>query len=209
MTAKLRWSGTLQGVQPRIDLGRSFDQRYHSYLGYLLLVDGQVGEERGTFTVRVGPAAQAKHGFRAGDRVSGFAHVVVDRNAEAAHFYKASALEVVERPSPGPSAPPPWIGIPPVLGVYRERGHRRLDARTYEASCRTCQWGCRMAVTMVIDQWNPAVVERRFETFCYGPKSCALYRAGPRRKVPGRKGMSYTEEDWVDEDSTRGRGEDE
>jgi hypothetical protein len=49
----------------------------------------------------------------------------------------------------------------------------------------------------------------RFETFCYGPKSCALYRAGATRKVPGRKGMSWEEEDWVDEDATEHRGPDE
>ena len=36
--------------------------------------------------------------------------------------------------------------------------------------------------------------------YSYGPKSCSLYRAGPTRKVPGRKGMSWEEEDWVDED---------
>ena len=28
-------------------------------------------------------------------------------------------------------------------------------------------------------------------------------------KVPGRKGMSYTEEDWVDEDATSHREDDE
>ena len=63
----------------------------------------------------------------------------------------------------------------------------RLDARAYEAKCRACLWGCRMAVEMVIDRWKPDVREHRFETFCYGPKSCARYRAGPTRKVPGRR----------------------
>jgi len=29
------------------------------------------------------------------------------------------------------------------------------------------------------------------------------------RKVPGRKGMSYTEEDWVDDDATSHRGPNE
>ena len=37
----------------------------------------------------------------------------------------------------------------------------------------------------------------------------AIYRAGPTRKVPGRKGMSCTEEDWVDEDATSHRGLDD
>jgi hypothetical protein len=47
------------------------------------------------------------------------------------------------------------------------------------------------------------------ETFCYGPKSCSFYKAGPMRKVPGRKGMVWEEEDWVDEDATAHRTMDE
>ena len=43
-----------------------------------------------------------------------------------------------------------------------------------------------MPVEMIIDQWNPANKRYRFETWCYGPKSCALYKAGPVRTVPGR-----------------------
>jgi hypothetical protein len=66
-----------------------------------------------------------------------------------------------------------------------------------------------MAVTMIIDQWNPGVVKHRLEAFCYGPKFCPLYRPGAARKVPGRRGMSYTEEDWVDEEATRHRGAEE
>ena len=49
----------------------------------------------------------------------------------------------------------------------------------------------------------------RFETFCYGPKSCQLYKAGPNRVVPGRKGMTWEEYDWVDEEYTAHRKEDE
>ena len=35
------------------------------------------------------------------------------------------------------------------------------------------------------------------------------YRAGPTRKVPGRKGMTWEEEDRVDEEATAHRGPDE
>jgi len=42
-----------------------------------------------------------------------------------------------------------------------------------------------------------------------GPKSCPFYRAGATRKVPGRRGMTWEEEDWVDEDTTSHRGPDE
>jgi hypothetical protein len=64
------------------------------------------------------------------------------------------------------------------LETYRSRGHRRLDTRTYDAKCTTCIWGCRMPVDMIIDHWNPSKKQYRFETFCYGPKSCSFYRPG-------------------------------
>ena len=66
-----------------------------------------------------------------------------------------------------------------------------------------------MPVEMIIDQWNPSQKKYRFETFCYGPKSCLFHRSGPTRKDPGRKGMSWEEEDWVDEDATSHRGPDD
>lgn len=67
-----------------------------------------------------------------------------------------------------------------------------------------------MPVELIVDQWNPRVRGHRFETFCYGPKSCPAYRAGPTRKAPGRKkGMQWEEEDWVDEGATAHRGADE
>jgi hypothetical protein len=66
-----------------------------------------------------------------------------------------------------------------------------------------------MAVEIIIDQWNPEKKKYRLETFCYGPKSCAFYKAGPTRKVPGRRGMTWEEEDWVDEDAVSHRGMDE
>jgi len=95
------------------------------------------------------------------------------------------------------------------LSVYRERGHRRLDARTCGTKCSVCIWGCKMAVEMVVDQWNPSHKRYRDETFSYGPLSCSLYRAGPTRKVPGRKGTTWEEEDWVDEDAVSHRGPDD
>lgn len=36
-----------------------------------------------------------------------------------------------------------------------------------------------------------------------------MYNAGPAPQVPGRKGMSYAEEDWVDEDATAHRWPDD
>jgi len=209
MTEKLNWQGTLLAIQPRIRLTRSFDERSHSYLGYALRVQGTVGTEEREILLGIGEAAQAKHGFQAGDVLVGKAEPVADPKTESVEFYKVSGLKVIQRATEQASASPPWLGVPPELTVYRERGHRRLDAKTYEARCASCFWGCRMAVEMIIDQWNPGQKKYRFETFCYGPKSCSLYRPGPTRKVPGRKGMSWEEKDWVDVDATAHRGKDE
>jgi hypothetical protein len=207
--AKVGWRGTLLAVQPRIRLTRSFDQRHHSYLGYVLFLRGAVAGEARAFSIGIGKSAQAKHAFRAGDEVSGEAAAVADPQMEPAEFYKASALKVLARGAQTAAPPPPWRGVPPALETYRARGHRRLDARTYEAKCRACIWGCRMPVELIVDQWNPQVRGHRFETFCYGPKSCPAHRAGPTRKAPGRKGMQWEEEDWVDEEATAHRGAEE
>jgi hypothetical protein len=137
--------------------------------------------------------------------VEGTSLPVQDERAEPVEYYKTSGLKLLARASVGQETPPPWHGLAPELSVYRERGHRRLDPKTYESRCTSCIWGCRMPVVMIVDQWNPSRKRYRFETFCYGPKDCSFYRSGTTRKVPGRKGMSWEEEDWVDEQETSGR----
>ena len=206
---KLAWAGRLTGVQPRIRLLRSFDQRHHSYQGYVLRVNGTCGPETGEFLIAVGKGAHQKHRFRAGMELSGQSVPLDDLRLEVAGFYKTSSLKVLKEAEGELAAEPPFLGVPPDLPTYRARGHRRLDARTYETKCTTCMWGCRMPVEMIVDHWNPSQKKYRFETFCYGPKSCGVHRPGPTRKVPGRKGMSYTEVDWVDEDATSHRGPDD
>jgi hypothetical protein len=209
-TEKTAWSGQVLAVQPRIRLLRSFDQRSHSYLGYVIRIEGTCGGELSEFLIGVGKGAHAKHGFCRGMIISGVAAPVPDERLETAGFYKASQVKVLERPETNTrSTTPPFAGVAPDLEQYRERGHRRLDARTYESKCLTCIWGCKMPVEMIVDHWNPSEKKYRFETFCYGPKSCMFYRAGKTRVVPGRKGMTWEEEDWVDEDETSHRGPDE
>jgi hypothetical protein len=208
-TDKIEWSGRIQAVQPRIRLMRSFDERSHSYLGYVLRIDGICDDETGEFLIAIGEGAYKKHQFKAGMELKGQSVSVNDPRRETAELYKTSGLKVLKDAESGKRSGPPFLGVPPDLETYRSRGHRRLDGRTYEAKCLACIWGCRMPVEMIIDQWNPSKKQYRFETFCYGPKSCSFYRAGPTRKVPGRKGMSYTEEDWVDEDATSHRGPDD
>ena len=196
-------------VQPRIRLLRSFDERSHSYLGYALSIKGVFDNDERECSVGIGKAAQEKHQFRIGDGLKGASHPVLDPRTEVVAYYKTSKLERIKRADDSLINSPPWTGVPPALEVYRERGHRRLDAGTYGSTCRQCIRGCRMPVEMIIDQWKPDKMQYRTETFCYGPKACVLYKAGPTRKVPGRKGMTWEEEDWVDEDAVSHRGMDD
>jgi hypothetical protein len=207
--SKLNWVGTVIGVQPRIRLTRSFDERYHTSLGYSLRIQGQIDDEPGELLIGIGKAAQAKYQFQVGDKISGRSAPVANPKLESVDYYKTAGLKIIQHAAVNKHSSPPWHIIPPELEVYRERGHRRLDTRTYKTKCHCCTWGCQMAVEMVVDQWNPQQKRYRTETFCYGPKSCAFYKAGPTRKVPGRKGMVWEEEDWIDEDATSHRGMDE
>ncbi len=209
MADKLAWTGWIVSVQPRIRLTRSFDERAHTYMGYLLCIDGMIGDEERTFLVGIGKAAYQKHQFRAGDAASGMSEPVLNPAMESAEFYKTSKLKLESRGTGQSDSGPPWLAIAPELETYRERGHRRLSAKTYETKCQQCVWGCRMPVEIIVDHWKPNVKRFRFETFCYGPKSCALYKAGPKRTIPGRKGMTFVEEDWIDEQDTAERGPDE
>jgi hypothetical protein len=207
---KLDWRGQITSVQPRFRLLRSFDQRHHTYLGYALRVLGTIDGAEGEAWVGVGPAAHEKHRFEVGQQVRGRARPVTDPRTEPVDFHSAAGVAVEASVDPPTSAPPPWHGVAPRIEVYRERGHRRLAARTYSSTaCSSCIWGARMPVEIVVDHWNPDRKRYRFETFCYGPRSCGLYRRGPTRKVPGRRGMTYEEEDWIDEEETAHRGPDE
>lgn len=54
---KAAWSERIVSVQPRIRLMRSFDERSHSYLGYVLRINGTCGDENGEFIIAIGKAA--------------------------------------------------------------------------------------------------------------------------------------------------------
>jgi hypothetical protein len=175
----------LLSIQPRIRLSRSFDQRSHTYLGYALKVRGNIGSEAREFFIGIGEGAHAKHGFRVGDMVSGDALPVADPRLETVEFYKISNLKITKvdgQEAAGETQPPPWCGVAPPLLMYRERGHRRLAARTYQKKCTSCIWGCKMPVEMIVDQWNPNVRRYRTETFCYGLVHVVSMNPGPHAR---------------------------
>lgn len=212
---KLSFNGTITSIQPRIRLTRSFDEASHTYLGYAIKIAGIVDSQetilsnQNTFSIGIGKAAQAKFNFKVNDIISGDCLPVPDPEMEPADYYKVSRLSKISEGEQG-SLSVPWELVPPELEVYRERGHRRLSAKTYDTKCSSCIWGARMPVEIIVDNWNPRGRRKyRFETFCYGPLSCKSYKAGPNRKVEGRNGMVYVEEDWVDEEMTGHREMDE
>jgi len=205
---KNKFYGLILGVQPRIRLIRSFDQANHNYLGYNIFLHGTVDNEERDFCVAVGKGAQEKNRFSAGQTIIGQCLPVINREIEVAEFYKASSLKKI-KDDRLKMEPPPYIELPLKLEEYRARGHRRLSSKSYSTKCRYCHWACQMPTEIQVDQWNPQSMKYRFETFCYGPKSCTLYNSGPTRKVPGRNGMIWEEENWVDEQNTAHRRPDE
>ena len=206
---KSTFTGTIISIQPRIRLTRSFDEASHTYLGYAITLEGEIDNQHTTFSIGIGKAAHAKHEFKVNDIISGECVLVPDPDMEPVEYYKVSKLKVISTGEQGSNSSP-WELVPPELEVYRERGHRRLAARTYDTKCSSCMWGARMPVEIIVDNWNPRGKKKyRFETFCYGPLNCKLYKAGPNRKVEGRNGMVYVEEDWVDQMAVEHRGEDE
>jgi hypothetical protein len=130
------------------------------------------------FRVGIGSGTQAKQQIRIGDHVEGLGHRVADPRLEAADIYKVSKLKLIQRGAELPTIAP-WHGVPPPLPVYRERGHRRLAAATYDSKCSSCVWGCTMPLEMIIDKRNLERRRYRTETFCYGPLSCSQYKRGP------------------------------
>ena len=111
---KLAWRGSVTSVQPRIRLFRSFDERSHSYLGYVVFLDGEVGGDEQPFSVALGKAAYLKHRVQVGDELVGEAVPVASPELETADFYKASKLKMRQLQTENP-APPPWHGVAPDL----------------------------------------------------------------------------------------------
>lgn len=206
--AQVDWFGIVDSVQPHVLLTRSFDEREFSYLGYVLRLHGRVGATERDFSVAVTQAQHTEHQFRRGQVLEGRARPAPDLRSTGAEFDHAVRVKIVEDAEPLGFAPP-WWGVAPPLGVYEQRGQRRVYSRTFPSMCAACTWGCKMPVAMVIDPWKPSVRKYRVETFCYGPLSCRLYTAGPKRKVPGRKGATWEEDDWVDAEATSHRARNE
>ncbi len=143
------FKGIITSIQPRIRLTRSFDEASHIYLGYASKIAGTIDNQQTIFSIGIGKAAQAKFNFKVNDIISGECLPVLDPDMEPVDYYKVSKLSKISEGEAG-STSTPWELVPPELEVYRERGHRRLAARTYEAKCNSCMWAARMPVEIIM-----------------------------------------------------------
>jgi hypothetical protein len=182
---KINWKGTILSIQPRTNVWRyRIDNRTHSYIGYNLFLDGVANGEAAQFAVAISEKQQQSVGFRIGDEASGTGWTKKYPQWEYADYYRAGALKRIN-PNDTPadeSKAPPWTGDPPDMATYEWRGCRVLSKACWKSKCFKCKWAAMANVTIEYD-WG-VKQKWRFESFCYGPKSCKLYKRGAEPMVP-------------------------
>ncbi len=206
---KIMFTGVIRSVQPRSNVWRyRLDNRTHSLTGYNLFFSGMADNQEGTFSVAISEKQQEKYHFHIGDEIKGTAWTKKYPKWEYADYYRAGSLKkLLESDKDFSDSENPWKSEVPELAVYDWRGCRMLDKRSWSGKCFTCKWACMANVTI---EYNWGVSQKfRFESFCYGPKNCKLYKMGKPRPVPYKDcGNSY-DEGWLDEICTENRGDEE
>ena len=180
---KIPFSGMIRSIQPRSSVWRyRLDNRNHTLKGYNLFIHGLAEGEEKDFSVAISEKQQMKYLFHIGDEISGSAWTKIHPELEYADYYRAGALKKVSAGSIEDAQCEPWTGEVPALEVYSERGCRMLDTRCWSGKCFTCKWACKASVAIEYIFGVRQIF--RYESFCYGPKNCPLYRMGAPRKVP-------------------------
>lgn len=205
---KIEWQGTIRSIQPRTTVWRyRLDNRTHYHIGYNLFLDGEADGRKTQFSVAISEKQQQKLIFRIGDVAKGTAWTKMYEVSDYADYYRAGGLKIIEKAELTDTTPPPYRIEPPDMATYKERGARMLSASSYKGKCFPCAWATMSAVEI---EYNWGVTKRyRFESFCYGPKSCKLYKMGKPRAVPYKGCGSSYDEGWMDDLCTEGRGSDD
>jgi hypothetical protein len=209
-SSKIKWEGTIISIQPRTRVWRYVtDNRTHYHLGYNLFLEGDSGYSEKHFTVAISDKQQSKGLFRIGDMLKGTAWTKKYEEREFADFYRAGSLKLLARAYENLEAQsPPWIMVPPSMQTYEERGARMLSKSLWKTKCFQCIWA-NMANVEIQWDFDRDIKKYRFETFCYGPKSCKYYKMGRPRAVPYRNRDSALDEGYLDELCTPDRDDDE
>lgn len=152
---------------------------------------------------------QLKGAFKIGDAVEGTAWTKQYEEREFADYYRAGSLKLLSRADEKlETTAPPWIKMPPLMEVYEKRGARLLSKSLWETKCFKCIWA-NMANVEVQWDFDKEIKKYRFETFCYGPKSCKFYKMGRARSVPYKNRGSAIDDGYLDELCTEGRDEED
>jgi hypothetical protein len=196
MMEKINWSGVILSIQPRTNVWRyRIDNRTHSHTGYNLFLDGIADGEPKQFAVAISEKQQQTIGLRIGDEASGAGWTKKYPQWEYADYYRASGLKRT-KPNNTPadeSIAPPWTGDLPDAATYEWRGCRVLSKACWKGKCFKCKWAAMANVTIEFD-WG-VKQKWRFESFCYGPKSCELYKRGADPMVPYKDSGSNPDSD--------------
>jgi len=207
---KIKVSGTVISVQARSNVWRyRLDNRNHGATGYNIFIMGNADgkEPDSEFVVAISENNQSKVHFHIGDEISGTAWTKKYDKLEYADYYRAGALKVISAADVPECSEAPWNDEVPELSVYDNRGCRMLDSKTWKSKCFTCKWANMANVAI---EYDFGVSQKfRFETFCYGPKNCKLYKQGKPRAVPYKGDGSSYDDGCLDEILTDHRKDDE
>ena len=201
---KVTFSGKIVSIQPRSNVWRyRLDNRTHTLTGYNVFLK----KDACSFTIAISEKQYQKHGFRIGDVIEGTGWTKLYPKLEYADYYRCGALAILDRGDEKTTSASPYQGELPDLATYSWRGCRMLDSRRWKGKCFTCKWAAMANVTI---EYNWGVSQKhRFETFCYGPKSCKLYTMGKERAVPDKHCGTCYDVGWMDDLCTENRGYDE
>ena len=207
-SSKVNWQGKIVSIQPRTRVWRYLtDNRTHYLLGYNFFVEGHSSDSKNQFTVAISEKQQLKGLFRVDDILEGTAWTKKYEEREFADYYRAGSLKLLDRENENFEViPPPWILMPPSIQTYEERGARILSKSLWKTKCFKCIWA-NMANVEIQWDFDKDIKKYRFETFCYGPKSCKYYKMGKPRAVPYKNRGSALDDGYLDELCTEGRDE--
>ena len=206
---KIKWRGKIVTIQPRTRVWRYVtDNRTHYHIGYNLLINGSSDDGKTEFWVAISEKQQQKSGFQIGDTIAGSGWTKKYPEREFADYYRAGSLKIIDCERDLKQTAAPWTGALPELQTYEERGARMLSKSAWQGKCLTCYWA---AMANVEIQWDfdRDIKKYRFETYCYGPKSCRYYKMGRGRSVPYKNRGSAIDDGYLDELCTEGRDADD
>lgn len=205
---KIEWNGIVVSIQPRTTVWRYLlDNRTHYHTGYNLFLSGETRGVKAAFSVAISEKQQQKFEFSIGDEVKGTAWTKMREVSDYADYYRAGGIKVFKRAMVKKTLAPPYIMPPPDMATYEWRGARMLSQSSYKSKCFQCVWATMSAVGI---EYNWGVSKKyRFESFCYGPKSCKLYKMGKPRAVPYKDLGTRYDDGWLDDLCTESRGWDD